>query len=92
MVLNSAAQSVDNKLVNRRRTAMNLNFVMRYTYLLAWAAFVIAIIYRALQMLGMAWAEKLPVGSRGVLFLSGFLVVATIATAAYSRAQGSPGK
>jgi hypothetical protein len=71
---------------------MNLNFVLRYTYLLAWAAFVIAIIYRALQILGLGWAEKLPVTSRGVLFLSGFLFVATIATAAYSRAQGSPGK
>jgi len=70
---------------------MNLNFVMRYTYLLAWAAFVIAIIYRALQMLSMAWAEKLPVTSRGVLFLSGFLFLATIATAAYSKAQGSAG-
>ncbi len=70
---------------------MSLNFVMRYTYLFAWVFAVLAIIYRGLQMFGIAWAERLPVTSRGVLIFSGFLFIATMATAAYAKAQGSAG-
>ena len=70
---------------------MNLNSVMRFTYLLAWASAIIAILYRGLQILGMKWIERVPVTSRGVLFFSAFLFLATLATAAYTQAQASSG-
>ena len=64
---------------------MNLNSIMRYTYVLGWLFAALALVYRALQWAGVS-RLGLPVTSRGVLFFSGFLFVACIATAAYEQA------
>lgn len=68
---------------------MNLNLVMRLTYLLAWAFAAFAVIYRLLEIVGLSALRVLPVTSRGVLFFSGFLFIATIATAAYAKATSA---
>lgn len=70
---------------------MNLNSVMRLSYLLAWVFAAIAVIYRALEMFHVVPNNVLQVSSRGVMFLSGILFLATIATAAYAQAAGSAG-
>ena len=70
---------------------MSLNLVMRVTYLLGWASAIVALLYRALQILGIEAVKHLPLGSRGILFFGGFMFVATIATAAYAQAQPASG-
>ena len=65
---------------------MNLNSIMRYTYVLGWLFAALALVYRGLQCIMGASRMGLPVTSRGVLFFSGFLFLACIATAAYEQA------
>jgi hypothetical protein len=66
---------------------MNLNFLVRFTYLFAWVAAVVAIIYRGLQIAQVHAVSALPVSSRGLLFLSAFLFLACMATISYAGAQ-----
>ncbi len=68
---------------------MNLNSVIRLTYLLGWASAVIAIIYRGLQMTSIAFVRNLPVTSRGFIFFSGLMFRATVATVMYAQSQNS---
>ncbi len=70
---------------------MNLNSIMRSTYMLGWIFAVLALVYRALQMAGVVQSLA-GATSRGVLFFSGFLFLVTIATAAYAQASGETGK
>ncbi len=69
---------------------MNLNSAMRVTYALAWVFAALALIQRALEYV-MLLHVNLPATSRGMLFFSAFLFLATMATAAYAQAQHEPG-
>src|SRR6516225_5852996 len=77
MVLNSAAHTVDNRLLQRRRETMNLSSVMRLSYLLAWVFAAIAIIYRLAELFHVVAKDILGISSRGVMFGSGLLFLAT---------------
>ena len=70
---------------------MNLSSVMRLSYLLAWVFAAIAIIYRLAELFHVVAKDILGISSRGVMFGSGLLFLATIATAAYAQAAGSAG-
>lgn len=63
---------------------MNRNLIMRSTYSLAWVLAMLAVVYRAIQFLRVP-IGSLPVSSRGLLFASGFLFLAGIATNAYEQ-------
>lgn len=67
---------------------MNLKSVMRLTYFFAWVFAALALIYRALAYAGVLYV-RLPASSRGVLFFSVFLFIATIATGVYAQAHGA---
>jgi hypothetical protein len=67
---------------------MNLKFVMRMTYLFAWVFAILALIYRGLAYAGVIYVT-LPASSRGVLFFSAFLFMATIATGVYAQVYGA---
>lgn len=67
---------------------MNLKSVMRLTYLFAWVFAILALIYRALAFAGVIYVD-LPATSRGVLFFSAFLFMASIATGVYAQAHGA---
>ncbi len=66
-----------------------MNTIMRLSYMLAWVFAALAVIYRGLEIVAASAVQRLPLSSRHVLFFSGFLFVATIATAAYAQATGS---
>ena len=61
---------------------MNLNSIMRYTYLLGWLFAALAVAYRGLELMSLI---RLPITSRGVFLFSCFLFLACIATAAYAQ-------
>ena len=65
-----------------------MNSVMRWSYLLAWVFAALAVGARGLETIGVHALSSMPVTSRGLLFFSGFLFLATIATGTYAQASG----
>jgi len=67
---------------------MNLSWIMRSSYWLAWLLAALSVIYRGLEYLRSP-ITSLPVTSRGVFFASAFLFLACIATFAYVQVTHS---
>ncbi|MGI9102789.1 MAG: hypothetical protein ACR2IF_10145 [Terriglobales bacterium] len=62
--------------------------IIRYTYLLGWVSLFVSLGVRALKWGGLRIIEDvLPVTSRGLFFLSGYLFVVCVASVAYAWAM-----
>lgn len=71
---------------------MNLNSIMRLSYVLGWVFAAVAVVYRGIEMAGAFANRTMPVSSRGVLFFAGFLFIASIASSSLAQAEGGKSK